>query len=90
MALIGFLAGLFTMGFAVIGVFFLRFWAKTREPLFAGFALSFWLLAAGQTVTVFRGIGHENHGGAYLLRLAAFVLILVSIVGKNLTGSGKR
>jgi hypothetical protein len=87
--MIAFLGGLFTMGFGVIGVLFLRFWARTRDLLFAGFAVAFWLLATGQAVTAFRGLGHENEGGAYLLRLAAFVLILIAILHKNLSGRGQ-
>jgi heme A synthase len=82
---IAFVGGLFAMGFAVIGLLFLRFWRQTRERLFAAFAVAFWLLAAGQAVTGFLGVGRENEGGAYLLRLAAFVVILGAIVAKNIS-----
>jgi hypothetical protein len=83
-AVTAFVGGLFAMGFTVIGVLFLRFWRQTRERLFAAFAVAFWLLAAGQAVTGFLGIGHQHEGGAYLLRLAAFVVILGAIVAKNI------
>lgn len=78
-----FFGGLFCMGFAVIGLVFLRFWQRTRDGLFAAFAAAFWLLAAGQAWTGFLGIGRENQDGAYLLRLAAFCLILAAIAAKN-------
>jgi hypothetical protein len=80
-----FFGGFFCMGFAVIGLIFLRYWHRTRDGLFLAFAASFWLLAAGQGVSAFRGLGHEYQGGAYLLRLAAFALILIAIVRKNLS-----
>ena len=84
-----FLGGLFCMGFAVLGLIFLRFWRRTGDRLFAAFAAAFWLLAAGQGVTGYLGVGRENMSGAYLLRLAAFALILGAIIAKNLSRSSK-
>ena len=78
-----FFGGLFCMGFAVIGVIFLRFWRRSRDGLFGAFAVAFWLLAGGEAAAAFLGIDGENHEGAYLLRLVAFVLILVAIARKN-------
>jgi hypothetical protein len=83
-----FVGGLFCMGFAVIGLVFLRYWRRTREALFAAFAVAFWLLAAGQAVTAFLGVGHENRNGAFLLRLAAFTMILAAIVRQNFSRRG--
>ena len=42
--LIDFLSGAVTMGFVIAGLFFLRFWKRTREGLFIAFAFAFWLL----------------------------------------------
>jgi hypothetical protein len=83
-----FVGGLFCMGFAVIGLIFLRYWRRTREALFAAFAVAFWLLAAGQAVAAFLGVGHENQSGAFLLRVAAFTVILAAIVRQNLSRGG--
>ena len=78
-----FLAGAITMGFVVAGLFFLRFWKKTHEGLFVAFALAFWLLGLAQALLVFSNIPVEERSWLYLLRLAAFLLILISIWRKN-------
>ena len=78
-----FLSGAIVMGFVVAGLFFLRFWKRTREGLFAAFAFAFWLLAVGQALLAFTDIPVEERSWLYLLRLAAFALILVSIWIKN-------
>lgn len=78
-----FLSGAISMGFVVAGLFFLRFWKRTHEGLFVAFALAFWLLALGQALLAFTDIPVEERSWLYLLRLAAFALILVSIWIKN-------
>lgn len=77
------LAGAVSFGFGVAALFFLRFWRDTRDELFLSFALAFLLLAAGQLVLALGGIPDEQRSWVYLLRLAAFVLILVAIARKN-------
>ena len=84
-----FLAGSITMGYLVIGVFFLRFWRRTSDTLFVIFALAFWLLAANQAIVYLIGVPKEYLSWAYLLRAAAFTLIAVAIVVKNLPARGK-
>lgn len=83
MMLLNFFAGAITMGFVVAGLFFLRFWARTREGLFLAFALAFWLLGLAQAVLTFADIPVEERSWIYLLRLAAFSLILFSVWAKN-------
>ena len=78
-----FLSGAITMGFVLAGLFFLRFWTRTRDGLFIAFALAFWLLGLMQALLVFTDIPVEERSWLYLLRLAAFALILVSIGFKN-------
>ncbi len=41
MTLHDFLAGLVTAGFLISGLFFFRFWHRTRDGLFLAFALAF-------------------------------------------------
>ena len=77
------LSGAITMGFVVAGLFFLRFWKRTHEGLFIAFALAFWLLGLTQALLAFTNIPVEERSWLYLLRLAAFSLILVSIWLKN-------
>jgi hypothetical protein len=78
-----FLSGAVALGFGVCVLIFLRFWQRTREELFLAFALAFLLLGIGQTVLALANIPTEERGSIYLLRLAAFLLILVSIYRKN-------
>lgn len=71
------------MGFAVAGLFFLRFWKETRDRLFALFALSFFVLAINR-VGLFLIAHQDGHGDhLYWVRLLAFGLILVGILDKN-------
>ncbi len=79
------LAGAVSFGFGVAALFFFRFWRDTRDELFLSFGLAFVLLAAGQLTLALSGIPDEQRSWVYLLRLAAFVLILVAIVRKNST-----
>ena len=81
--LIDFLSGAVTFGFIVAGLFFLRFWKRTRDGLFVAFALAFWLLGLTQALLAFTDIPVEERSWLFLLRLAAFLLILISIWRKN-------
>jgi hypothetical protein len=86
MMLFHFLSGALTMGFLVAGLFFLRFWKRTHDGLFIAFALAFWLLGLTQALLALSNIPVEERSWLYLLRLAAFALILVSIGYKNRRG----
>ena len=79
-----FLAGAATCGFVVSGMFFLRFWVRTRESLFAAFGISFFLLAANQALITLAHIPVEYQSWAYLLKVAAFGLLILAVVRKNL------
>jgi hypothetical protein len=79
-----FVSGAITIGYVIAGLFFLRFWTRTRDGLFGAFALAFWLLALNQALVALAGIPREEHSWIYLLRLAAFTLIIIAIVRKNL------
>ena len=80
-----FISGMITAGFLLAGLFFLKFWFRTRDVLFCIFATAFWLLAANQMLLVILDLPREEQGWVYLLRLAAFALILIAIIHKNLT-----
>lgn len=83
MTLYDFLSGAVAFGFFVCALFFLRFWRRTRDQLFPAFALAFALLGTGQTVLALANIPTEERGSIYLIRLAAFALILLAILWKN-------
>jgi hypothetical protein len=78
-----FLSGAVTFGFVVAGLFLLRFWTRTRDPLFLTFAVAFWLLGLNQALLALADIPVEERSWLYLIRLLAFVLILVAIARKN-------
>ena len=78
-----FLSGAVALGFFVCGLFFLRFWRRTRDQLFLAFALAFGLLGLGQTILALASIPTEERGSLYLLRLAAFAVIMIAILRKN-------
>ncbi len=79
-----FLGGALTVGYVVLGLFFLKFWRRTRDPLFMTFAWAFWLMAANQFAVSASGTYDIDVGWTYVLRLLAFVLIIVAIVRKNM------
>lgn len=68
---------------SVAGLFFLRFWRKTHDRFFAFFATAFWLMALQRGVVLWLRSNNEEVAATYLIRLLAFVLILVAIVDKN-------
>lgn len=83
MTLYDFLSGSVALGFAVCALYFLRFWRRTHDALFVAFALAFLLLGLGQTLIALANIPTEERGSVYLLRLFAFLVIIVAIWQKN-------
>jgi hypothetical protein len=75
--------GAIAMGYGVAGLFFFRFWRKSRDRLFALFALAFFVLAVNRVGSVVFAIKAGEVDAVYWVRFAAFVLILVAIVDKN-------
>ncbi|WP_207485929.1 DUF5985 family protein [Arenibaculum pallidiluteum] len=82
-----FLSGMITMGYVIAGIFFLKFWHRTRDSLFVIFSAAFLLLALNQAVLALGNIVREEQSWIYLLRLAGFTLIIVAIIRKNMSRS---
>jgi len=78
-----FLAGAIVMGFCVAAVIFLKFWKRTRELLFLAFAGSFLLLGVTQALLTLADFQDDARSRIYLLRLAAFLLILFAMAWQN-------
>jgi len=78
-----YVSGFLTLGFLTIGLFFLKFWRRTKDGLFLAFAVGFALLAANAAATTLLNVPSENQSYIYLLRLAAFVLIIAAVLRKN-------
>ena len=77
-----FLLGAVVMACGVAGLFFLRFYRRTRDRLFAAFAIAFWMLGANWLALAFTR-QDEVRTVLYVVRLLAFVLILLAILDKN-------
>lgn len=82
--MIEFLSGAIMMGFFIAALFFLRFWTRTKDSLFAIFAISFALLALERWVLFLTHYGRdETQAMVYLIRAVAFLLITFGVVQKN-------
>ena len=77
------LHGALAMGFFAIGLFFARFYRDRRDRLFAFFAGAFWLMAANNAALGLTDAAAETSVALYVIRLVAFLLIIVAIVVKN-------
>jgi membrane-associated PAP2 superfamily phosphatase len=84
-----FVAGAIAMGYVVIGLFFLRFWRRIGDRFFLIFSIAFGLLAANNAASYLTGSAQREPTWIYLIRLAAFVLIIIAVVTKN-TGTEPR
>lgn len=71
------------MGFLTASLFFLRFWARTRDRLFGIFSLAFVLLASERLFLLFIDVEDETRTYVYLIRLLAFTLLILGIIDKN-------
>ncbi|MEI7037025.1 DUF5985 family protein [Fulvimonas yonginensis] len=78
-----FLGGAIAFGFFISGLFFLRFWRRTGDTLFLAFSAAFGLLGLAQLIIATINIYFEDSSAAYLIRLAAFALIITAIGRKN-------
>ena len=78
-----FFYGATAMGCAIAGLFFLRFWRESLDRLFLLFALAFWMLASNYAVLGTVTFATEWRVYVFLVRLAAFCLIIFAIVDKN-------
>ena len=82
--IITYLGGAITLGFLGCGLFFLKFWWRSRDPLFMAFAAAFWLLALNAALVVLVAEPEEARSWFYLLRISAFLLIVLAIIRKNI------
>ena len=82
-----FLSGALCAGYALAALFFLRFWRDTRDRLFGFFAAAFISLALQRLALSWALVSQRDTTAYYMLRLAAFVLILIAIIDKNRTAT---
>ncbi len=78
-----FLCGAVTLGYFAIALFFLRFWRKSGDRLFAFFALAFVCLGLERPLFLWIKPVAQDAFFLYGIRLIAFGLILFAIIDKN-------
>lgn len=78
------IGGAVAMGSLTIALFFVRFWRTSRDRFFLYFALSFGIEGLHRIYTALRMEHSESSPVHYLIRLAAYSLILWAIIEKNL------
>jgi hypothetical protein len=83
MTMVQFIWGALTMGTWTVALYFLRFWRTTRDRLFGGFAAAFAVLGVNWLFLAIFEPSKENQHYFYLVRLAAFILLIASVIDKN-------
>lgn len=78
-----FISGATFLAYVVAALFFLRFWKETGDRLFVLFAVAFAVLGVNRVLLSYFQEPHEARTVLYLVRLLAYLLILVAIVDKN-------
>ena len=77
------LHGALSLSAWVAGLFFLRFWTLSRDRLFLYFCVAFWLLGLNWLgLAVIHWVPETRHQ-VFVVRLLAFVLIIIGVVEKN-------
>lgn len=84
--MIHFLWGCLTVSSGLAGLLFFRFWRDASERLFLYFAIAFWILAANWILLAAIRPRDEGTHFAYIVRMAAFLVIVVGILDKNRRG----
>jgi hypothetical protein len=85
-----FVLGAITVCSALIGLFFLKFWRKSRDRFFLYFALAFWIEGLARVQEAIAESRHQDVPEYYVFRLLAYGLILWAIVDKNLPRNDAR
>ncbi|MGH8143695.1 MAG: DUF5985 family protein [Steroidobacteraceae bacterium] len=75
--------GTLAMACLVAALLFLHHWRNTRDRLFLFFAAAFALMAVQWTASSLAGTDEEHHSFLLLLRLGAFISIIVAVIDKN-------
>jgi uncharacterized membrane protein HdeD (DUF308 family) len=79
----GFLLGIIVTCTLAAATFFLKFWRKTRDPLFFAFGCSFLIEAVNRCFVLVMDRPNEGNPWIYAIRLASYLLILGAIIHKN-------
>jgi uncharacterized membrane protein len=75
--------GAVIMGNVIAALFFVKFWRRTGDRLFLAFAAAFLLMGLVPLLTNLMQIPREEQSPFYLIRLAAFLIIICAIAAKS-------
>lgn len=81
-----FLWGALAMTSVIASIFFMRYFRLTRDRLFVYFSIAFLAMALNWIGLAIADPSLETRHHVYVLRLFAFVLILIGIIDKNRRG----
>jgi hypothetical protein len=79
----GFLLWVVVTSSIVAAAFFYRFWRRTQDRLFLAFAAAFLIEGLNRLSFLFIQSPNEGSPAIYLVRLLAFLIIVMAIVAKN-------
>ena len=85
-----FLQGATMLASLGVALFFLRYWRRTGDRLFAAFAAAFLVFAVNRVLLA--GLDQESEARTYVyvVRALAFVLIAAAVLDKNYGRSSRR
>ena len=78
-----FLYGAACLASLAISLFFFLFWKRSRDRLFALFGAAFLILSAERIILATMHAQNEFVPYVYVIRLLAFVVIIIAIIDKN-------
>jgi hypothetical protein len=79
----GFLLGIISTCSVLAGLFFLKFWRRTRDGLFFAFGIAFLVEGVNRAVILDLPEPSLGHAFTYVVRLLASLIILAGILHKN-------
>ncbi len=79
----GFLVGVIATSSIMAGIFFLKFWKRTRDFLFLAFAIAFIIEGLDRVCVLTLARPNEGSPWIYLVHLFASGLLLFAILRKN-------
>lgn len=82
-----FLQGATALASLGVALFFLKYWRRTRDRLFAAFAAAFLVFSVNRVVLSAIDEDDEARTYVYLIRAAVFVLIAGAVLDKNMRRS---
>jgi hypothetical protein len=80
------LLGAIGMGALVVAMFFARYWQTTHDRFYLFFAAAFAVQGLDRFIQGLYGSPADERVLIYLLRLTAYLLIIVAIADKNRSG----